>query len=322
MTFRFFVGSQGTPLALCLLAGVVACGPKSTPPSPVVAPPTASAPTVMQTCPDPSDGPSIVINAVDEAHRAFVANSNTPLPPVCVLAAFARIASPLPDSLDAGALALAGELRRRGSDQRELLATEIVLLARMRRYADVSAAYTRLVALDSQPAIEVSRLAITAAHQRSDTAMLIRILARTATRPGAGPSMTAELNVLRQVSALSQPSMKRVGWSGRIQNTSRRTRASSATSARSACRTVSSPTSIARWPKAFHERRCRRPSRTSWLGDAAARYTIWKHVWVGRRDRGGDARRFGVDLVVDEVSRCRVARCNRPRRRSRRFRRS
>ena len=143
-----------------------------------------------------------MINAVDEAHRALRREPTTPLPPVCVLAAFARIASPLPDSLNAGALALAGELRRRGSNQRELLATEIVLLARMRRYADVSATYTRLVALDSQPAIEVSRLAIAAAHQRSDTATLIRILARTASQPGAGSAIPAELNVLRQVSAL------------------------------------------------------------------------------------------------------------------------
>lgn len=189
-------------MALCILAVAAACTPKATPPAPAAAPPTAAAPTVMQTCPDPSDGPSIVINAVDEAHRALIANPTTPLPPACVLAAFARIASPLPDSLNAGALALAAELRRRGSNQRELLATEIVLLARMRRYADVSATYTRLVGLDSQPPIEVSRLAIAAAHQRSDTANLVRILARTASQPGAGSAIPAELNVLRQVSAL------------------------------------------------------------------------------------------------------------------------
>ena len=102
-------------MAVCV-AAAVACAPKSTPPTPVAAPPVAAAPTVMQTCPDPTDGPSIVINAVDEAHRAFVANPTTPLPPVCVLAAFARIPSPVPDSLNDDALALAGELRRRGSE--------------------------------------------------------------------------------------------------------------------------------------------------------------------------------------------------------------
>lgn len=209
MTLRLFVRASSrqlhryyAPMALCVLAGAVACATKTTLPAPVAAPPTAGVPTVMQTCPDPTDGPSIVINAVDEAHRALVANPTTPLPPPCVLAAFARIASPLPDSLNTGALALATELRRRGSNQRELLATEIVLLARMRRYADASASYARLVALDSQPSIEVTRLAIAAAHQRSDTATLVRILARTASQPGAGPAMAAELNVLRQVSAL------------------------------------------------------------------------------------------------------------------------
>ena len=157
----------------------------------------------MQTCPDPADGPSIVVNAVDEAHRALVANPATPLPPVCVLSAFARIATPVPDSLNGDALAITGELRRRGgSDQRELLATEIGLYARMRRYADVVRAYDQLAALGSQPAIEVSRLAIAAAHQRADTATLVRILARTASQPGGGSSIAAELNVLRQIGAL------------------------------------------------------------------------------------------------------------------------
>lgn len=209
MTPRFSLrGSLQRPrhraaMALCIFAFSVACAPKSTLPAPVAAPPTvAAAPAVMQTCPSAADGPSIVINAVDEAHRAFVANPATPLPPVCVLTAFARITGPLPDSLDDHALALAGELRRRGSDQRELLAAEIVLFARLRRYAEVSRAYDRLVALDSQPTIEVSRLAIAAAHQRADTATLVRTLARTLSQPGAGSSRAAELNVLRQMNAL------------------------------------------------------------------------------------------------------------------------
>src|SRR6185503_19430393 len=110
--------------------------------------------------------------------------------------------SPLPDSLNDHALALAAELRRRGSDQRDLLATEVMLLAHLRRYADVSRTYDRLVALDSTPAIEVTRLAIAAARQRADTAALVRILARTATQPGAGAAMAAEYNVLRQRTAL------------------------------------------------------------------------------------------------------------------------
>ena len=307
MTFRSFVDSHRTPLALCALTAAVACSPKSTPPAPVAAAPTAAAPTVMQTCPDPSDGPSIVINAVDEAHRAFVANPATPLPPVCVLAAFARIASP-PDSLDAGALALAGELRRRGSDQRELLATEIVLLARMRRYADVSAAYTRLVALDSQPPIEVSRLAIAAAHQRSDTVTLIRILARTASRPGAGPSMAAELNVLRQVSALK----------------------SAINEARGLVR--QNPKYVTAYPSlvgnfgtlgasdsvvAYIHRALAQGVPRATLSPSVENFVAWalRHATLygstygwDARDRGGDARRFGADLAVDKVSRRHVAR--------------
>jgi hypothetical protein len=156
----------------------------------------------MQTCPDASDGATIVIAAVDQAHRAFVANPTTPLPPVCVFAAFARISGPVPDSLDDQALALTAELRRRGSDQRQVLAAEIVIFARMRRWADVSTSYDRLVALDSQPAVDISKLAIAAAYQRADTAKLVRILARTASQPGAGAARATELNVLRQVGAL------------------------------------------------------------------------------------------------------------------------
>lgn len=156
----------------------------------------------MQTCPGPTDGSSIVFNAIDQAHRAFVVNPATPLPPVCVLSAFARITGPVPDSLDNQALALAAEMQRRGSDQRELLPAEVILFARMHRWADVSTTYDRLAALDSQPAVDISRLAIAAAHQRADTAKLIRILARTATQPGAGAARATELNILRQVGAL------------------------------------------------------------------------------------------------------------------------
>jgi len=186
-----------------LLAASTACAPKSTAPAPVAAPPAAAAaPAIMQTCPDASDGATIVIAAVDQAHRAFAANPATPLPPVCVFAAFARISAPVPDSLDDEALALTAELRRRGSDQRQVLAAEIVIFARMRRWADVSTSYDRLVALDSQPAVDISKLAIAAAYQRADTAKLVRILARTASQAGAGAARATELNVLRQVGAL------------------------------------------------------------------------------------------------------------------------
>jgi hypothetical protein len=197
MTPRRF-GAAG---ALFAFASALACAPKTAPPAPAAAP-VAAPPTVMQTCPDPTDGPSIVINAVEEAHRVWVANPTTPLPPPCVFGAFARITSPVSDSLNDRALALAAELRRRGSNQPELLAAEIVFLARARRYADVSRTYDRLVAMDSQPPIEVSRLAIAAARQRADTATLLRVLARTAPHPAAGPSVVSEQTVLRQAGAL------------------------------------------------------------------------------------------------------------------------
>jgi hypothetical protein len=154
---------------------------------------------VRQTCPDPSDGPSIAVNAVEDAHRALVANPTTPLPPACVVAAFARISVSLPDSLDAHALALSTELGRRGAEPRDLLPSEIILLSRTRRYADASRAYDRLLAIDPQPPIEVVRLAIAAARQRRDTAALVRILSAAVDRPDASSAMRAELNVLRQV---------------------------------------------------------------------------------------------------------------------------
>jgi hypothetical protein len=143
-----------------------------------------------------------VANAVDEAYGAWVAAPSTPLPPPCVLTAFARVASSVTDSSTDRALALAAESRRRGPEQREMLAAEVVLLARVRRYADVSRVYDRLVAIDSQPAIEVSRLAIAAARQRRDTASLLRLLSRNMARPDAGPGMRTEYNVTRQASQL------------------------------------------------------------------------------------------------------------------------
>src|SRR4051812_13718488 len=165
-----------TVSVIAAVAAVFACGPKAAPPPST--PTVAAAPTVMQTCPDPTDGPSIVVNAVDEAHRALVANPSTPLPPVCVLTAFGRVARDVADSTNEHALALAAELRRRGTDQADLLSAEIVLLARARRYAEVSTTYDRLVAVAAEPPMEVSRLAIAAAHQRHDTTTLIRVLTK------------------------------------------------------------------------------------------------------------------------------------------------
>ena len=124
---------------LAALAAALGCAPKAPSTSPAATGGPAS-PTVMRSCPDPSDGPSIVVNAIEEAHRAFVANAATRLPPVCVLGGV--FASAWRDSglIDAHALTIAAELGRRGASERELLSSEIVLFARARRYAEVSRA--------------------------------------------------------------------------------------------------------------------------------------------------------------------------------------
>jgi hypothetical protein len=108
----------------------------------------------------------------------------------------------MPDSLDAHALALVAESRRRGASERELLAAEVGLFARERRYAEVIRTYDRLVTIDPQPAVDVSRLALAAARQKPDTAALIRILTKAATHPEAGPLPAGELKVLRAVGPL------------------------------------------------------------------------------------------------------------------------
>ena len=153
-------------------------------------------------CPGPSDGPSIIANAVNEAHRTWISNPATPLPPACVFTALAAVANSVTDSTSAHALALATEARRRGPEPRELLAAEVVLLARAHRYAEVSRTYDRLVALDSQPPLNVSRLAMAAARQRHDTASLLRVLSRTVTRTDATTAMRTEYNVIRQAGPL------------------------------------------------------------------------------------------------------------------------
>ncbi len=189
-------------VALAATASAIACAPASAPPPPAPAAPPVSAPVISQRCPDPSDGPSIVVNAVEDAHRALAANPSTPLPPVCVLTAYAQITSVLPDSLDAHALVIAAELDRRGSGKATLLESEIPILARAGRYADVLQAYARLAALDPHPPIAIARLAIAAAHQRADTAALLKLLSATASRADSPPVIRAEYNVLRQTSAL------------------------------------------------------------------------------------------------------------------------
>ncbi len=156
----------------------------------------------MQTCPSAADGPSIVVGAVEDAHRAFVANPSTPLPPPCVLVAFAHVPVAVPDTINAHAIALAAELARRGGTQRELHESEVLLYSRAHRYAEVSRAYDALAATDPQPSIELARAAIVAARQRADTATLLRILTRTTARSDAPAILRSELNVLRQVAAL------------------------------------------------------------------------------------------------------------------------
>ncbi len=187
---------------LTMLAAT-ACAPKSaTTPAPAAAPPAPATPTIMQTCPEPSDGPSIVVNAVEEAHRALLSNPATALPPGCVLAAFARIPGTMPDSIDAHALAIAAELAKRGGNQRDVLASQVVLYARAHRYADVSSTYGRLAAIDPQPPIDVAQLAIAAVRQRGDTAALLRLVSKTAARADAPPALRTESNILKQVGAL------------------------------------------------------------------------------------------------------------------------
>lgn len=183
------------------LATVAACAPKSAP-APAPTPVAPAQPTISQTCPDPTDGPSIVVQAVEDAHRAMAANPTGPVPPVCLVTAFARIQTAIPDSLDAHAIAIAAELDKRGMDRKNLLASEIALLARAGRYAEVSRTYDRLVALDPHPSTDVMRIAIVAAYQRGDSTSLLRLLTAAAARADAPPALKSEQNVMRQVPQL------------------------------------------------------------------------------------------------------------------------
>jgi len=185
-----------------ILAGLSGCASKPTSATSAPAPAAAPAAPAWLSCPGPSDGVSIVADDITEAHRAFVSNPSTPVPPACVFSALAGVANSVSDSTVAHALILAAEARRRGREPRELAAAEVVLLARAHRYAEVTRAYDRLVALDSQPSLQVSRLAMAAARQRGDTVSLLRILARTASRRDAPAAMRTEYNVVRQASQL------------------------------------------------------------------------------------------------------------------------
>lgn len=197
LTRRFFFSAAFTLAA--------ACAPKTAPaPSAPEPAPVAARPTVMQTCPGPTDGPSIVVGAIEDAARALAADPATPLPPACVVSAYVRLPIALPDSIDAHARAIAAELRRRGAgtSQGELLSSEVLLLARTGRYAEASRTYDALVAVVPQPAMDVVRVAVAAAAQRGDNAAVLRILTANMARADAPPTMRSEANVLRQSAAL------------------------------------------------------------------------------------------------------------------------
>lgn len=118
-----------------------------------------------------------------------------------MLSAFGRLTTPVPDSIDTHAIGLAAEIARRGGNS-DIHESEVLLYSRAHRYADVSRAYDALAAANPQPPIDVVRMAIVAAHQRGDSAALLRLLTRTASRPDAPPVLRAELNVQRQGASL------------------------------------------------------------------------------------------------------------------------
>lgn len=195
------IASDPARAALALIALIAAC---ATPPGPVLQPSAAApaAPAVSQACPGPSDGPSIVVNDVEDARRALAADPSGPVPPACVVGALARIDGYLPDTLVEQGAALAGEISRRGAPSRELLAVQVLLAARARRYAEVLTIYDRLAAIDPQPPTDVLRAAMGAAHQQHDTARLMHLLTRAESRPGASPAIGMELKVIEQHGAL------------------------------------------------------------------------------------------------------------------------
>jgi hypothetical protein len=162
----------------------------------------ASPPTVSQTCPDASDGPSIVVQAVEDAHQALAANPSGPVPPACLVAAFARIPIVVPDSLTDHTLSIAAEIDRRGPAPRELLTSEITLFARAHRYRDVSRTYDRIASTEPPPTLDIVKLAIAAAHHDADTTALLRRLGTAASRAGAPPAFRTEQTVLQQTGAL------------------------------------------------------------------------------------------------------------------------
>ena len=186
-------------IALLALVAPLACAPKtSSGPTPRPGPAGA----VRQTCPDSSDGASIIVDAIESAHRALVASPSTPLPPACVVVAFAQIETPVADSTSEHGLSIATELGKRGPATAELIASEVTLLSRLDRHADVVRAYDRLIVVDAAPSMNVVRLALGAAHKRADTATLLRVISKAAARRDAPMAVRMEHDVLRSIGRL------------------------------------------------------------------------------------------------------------------------
>src|SRR3954469_23369008 len=121
------IHSFSPTVGVAVLTLATACAPSASTPAPSPTPVVLSAPSVMQTCPSASDGPSIVVNAVEDAHRALVMNPSTQLPPPCLLSAIARLTTPVPDSIDTHAIGLATEIARRGGNERDVRESEVLL---------------------------------------------------------------------------------------------------------------------------------------------------------------------------------------------------
>ncbi len=191
----------GVAVATSLSACASTPAATSAPPPSAAAPPSAAL-TVSQKCPDPSDGPSMIVQAVEDARHAMAANPTGPVPPVCLVASVARIPVVVPDSITDHTLGIAAELDRRGTATRDLLTSEITLLSRARRYRDVSRTYDRLVSIDPKPAFDVVKLALAAAHHEADTTALLLVLSAAASRADAPPAIQSEHTILQQTGAL------------------------------------------------------------------------------------------------------------------------
>jgi hypothetical protein len=189
-------------ILLFAVAVMAACSSAGTPaPTTPASKPAVSAAADL-TCPDSTDTPPIIENAVTARYRAFRQNRANTLPG-CFVEAVASKVTAYSDSAIAFTMDMSDALAAQHPDDKANLAGRVSLLSHMTRYSEVPPTFDRLVRLDSSKATLANyRLVLAATMRGHDTTARLRYLTAAARKYPKASSIVADYNIQRQLPRL------------------------------------------------------------------------------------------------------------------------